>query len=167
MEHETRRLAARLIAAGETVATAESCTGGWLAKTLTDLPGSSKWYLGGWVCYSNAAKSRDLGVKAATLRESGAVSESVVAQLARGAQRRSGADHAVAISGIAGPGGAVPGKPVGTVWFAFAKKTGTRVRIVAVRRRFRGGRDEVRRKAVLFALRGLYSSARNSALYTE
>jgi nicotinamide-nucleotide amidase len=165
MEREIRRLAARLLASGQTVATAESCTGGWLAKCLTDLPGSSKWFNGGWVCYSNEAKQRDLGVGAATLRTHGAVSEAVVRELARAALRRSGADHAVAISGIAGPGGAVPGKPVGTVWFALARKRGRGVAVEAVRRRFLGGRDEVRRKAVIFALRGLYSSAKSATLY--
>lgn len=156
----------RLASSGHTVATAESCTGGWLAKCLTDLPGSSKWFLAGWVCYSNEAKHRDLGVKTSTLRQHGAVSESVVRELARGALLRSGAHHAVAISGIAGPGGATPGKPVGTVWFAFARRRGRGVRIETAVRRFRGGRDDVRRKAVLFALRGLYSSAKSATLYT-
>ena len=122
MERDIRRLAQLLRATGQTVATAESCTGGWIAKTLTDLPGSSHWFLAGWVCYSNSAKHRDLGVPLALLRRHGAVSESVVRELARGALRRSGAQHSVAVSGIAGPGGAVPGKPVGAVWFAFAKR---------------------------------------------
>ena len=165
MERDIRRLAAHLLAGSRTVATAESCTGGWLAKCLTDLPGSSKWFLGGGVCYSNEAKQRDLGVRSATLRAHGAVSEAVVRELARGALRRSGADHAVAISGIAGPGGAVPGKPVGTVWFAFARKCGRGIAVETVRRRFLGGRDDVRRKAVIFALRGLYSTAQSAALY--
>lgn len=159
MERDIRRLAQLLRATGQTVATAESCTGGWIAKTLTDLPGSSHWFLAGWVCYSNSAKHRDLGVPLALLRRHGAVSESVVRELARGALRRSGAQHSVAVSGIAGPGGAVPGKPVGTVWFAFAKRRGRGMAVETVVKRFRGGRDEVRRKAVVFALRGLYSSA--------
>ena len=159
MEPEIRRLARRLQSRGLTVATAESCTGGWLAKVLTDLPGSSKWFVAGWVCYSNAAKQRDLGVRAATLARHGAVSLETVTELARGAGRRSGADIVAAISGIAGPGGAVPGKPVGTVWFAFARRRGRGWQIAAESRRFRGDRDEVRRKAVLFALRRLYSSA--------
>ena len=159
MERDLRRLAHRLRATGKTVATAESCTGGWLAKTLTDLPGSSHWFQAGWVCYSNAAKHRDLGVSLAVLRRQGAVSELVVRELARGALRRSGADYAAAISGIAGPGGAVPGKPVGTVWFAFARRRGRGITVETAVKRFRGGRDAVRRKAVVFALRGLYSSA--------
>lgn len=166
MEREIRRLGARLTSSGQTVAAAESCTGGWLAKCLTDLPGSSKWFLAGWVCYSNDAKQRELGVPAATLRRHGAVSEPVVVALARAALRRSGADYAVAISGIAGPGGAVPGKPVGTVWFAFARRRGRGIAIESVVQRFRGGRDEVRRKAVVRALRGLYSVAKSGTLYT-
>ena len=159
MERDIRRLALRLQTHALTVATAESCTGGWLAKCLTDLPGSSKWFVAGWVCYSNAAKQRDLGVRAATLQRYGAVSRQSVLELARGARARSGADLAIAISGIAGPGGAVPGKPVGTVWFAVARRHGRQVRLEATVKRFRGGRDEVRRKAVIFALRRLYSSA--------
>lgn len=159
MENEIRRLAQRLRARGLTVATAESCTGGWLAKCLTDLPGSSKWFLAGWVCYSNDAKQRDLGVGAATLQRHGAVSRATVLELARAAQRRSGADLAVAISGIAGPGGAAPGKPVGTVWFAIARRRGRGASVDAVVKRFRGDRDQVRSKAVRFALRRLYSSA--------
>ncbi|MFM7433788.1 MAG: CinA family protein [Gammaproteobacteria bacterium] len=159
-------MATRLASTGQTVATAESCTGGWLAKCLTDLPGSSKWFMAGWVCYRNESKQRDLGVRAATLRQHGAVSEAVVAELVRAALRRSGARHAIAISGIAGPGGATPGKPVGTVWFAFARRQGRGVHLQTVMRRFRGGRDDVRRKAVIFALRGLYSSAKSATLYT-
>ena len=159
MERDIRRLAHRLRATGQTVATAESCTGGWLAKALTDLPGSSHWFIAGWVCYSNEAKQRDLGVLPGVLRRHGAVSEPVVTALVRSALRRSGANVAVAISGIAGPGGAVPGKPVGTVWFAFARRRGRGIAVKAIVKRFRGDRDSVRRKAVVFALRGLYSSA--------
>lgn len=159
MERDIRRLARRFLASGYTVATAESCTGGWLAKALTDLPGSSKWFVAGWICYSNEAKNRDLGVPLTTLRQRGAVSEHVVRALARNALQRSGADFAVAISGIAGPGGAVPGKPVGTVWFAFARRRGRRMVVTAIVKRFRGNRDAVRRKSVVFALRGLYSSS--------
>ena len=130
-----------------------------VAKCLTDLAGSSQWFVAGWVCYSNESKQRDLGVRAATLRRHGAVSRETVIELARAAQRRSGADLAVAISGIAGPGGAVPGKPVGTVWFAFARRRGRGASVETVVKRFRGDRDQVRGKAVLFALRRLYSSA--------
>jgi nicotinamide-nucleotide amidase len=159
MERDIRRLSRRLLATDQTVATAESCTGGWLAKALTDLPGSSKWFVAGWVCYGNEAKHRDLGVPRRALTQHGAVSEPVVRALARQALQRSRAGLSVAISGIAGPGGAVPGKPVGTVWFAFARRRGQRVSVTSVVKRFRGDRDAVRRKAVVFALRGLYSSA--------
>ncbi|MFM7396050.1 MAG: CinA family protein [Gammaproteobacteria bacterium] len=159
MEQAIRRLARRLRATGLTVATAESCTGGWLAKCLTDLPGSSQWFVAGWVCYSNESKNRHVGVPRSVLSRHGAVSEPVVRALAQSALRRSGADLAVVISGIAGPSGAVPGKPVGTVWFAFARKHGRRMTVTAVVKHFRGDRNSVRRKAVVFALRGLYSSA--------
>ena len=157
-----RRLGRRLRARDLTLATAESCTGGWLAKTLTDPPGASHWLLAGWVVYSNASKTRELGVRATTLARYGAVSEATVRELAAQARRRAGTDLAVAISGIAGPGGATPGKPVGTVWFAFARRAGRAGRgaaVDAVRKRFRGDRDTVRRKAVAFALRRLYSMA--------
>jgi nicotinamide-nucleotide amidase len=159
MERDIRRLSRRLLATGQTVATAESCTGGWLAKALTDLPGSSKWFVAGWVCYDNEAKHRDLGVPRRALSQHGAVSEPVVRTLARHALERSRASFAVAISGIAGPGGAAPGKPVGMVWFAFARRRGQRVSVTSVVKRFRGDREAVRRKSVVFALRGLYSSA--------
>ena len=97
-----QRLARRLRARGLTLATAESCTGGWLAKVLTDEPGASRWLLAGWVVYSNEAKSRELGVRAATLARHGAVSEATVRELAAQARRRAGTDLAVSISGIAG-----------------------------------------------------------------
>ena len=134
------RTGTHLLAAGARIATAESCTAGWLAKVLTEVPGCSRWFECGYVCYSNAAKVRDLGVRTETLDAQGAVSEPVVRALAEGALERSGAEVAVAISGIAGPTGAVPGKPVGTV------------EVVARVKFFDGDRDEVRRKAVQFAL---------------
>lgn len=165
MDALIRRVAHTLRDSQRTVATAESCTGGWLAKCLTDLPGSSQWLLAGWVVYSNAAKQRDLDVPATTLARHGAVSAATVEALARAALRRSGADLAVAISGIAGPSGAVPGKPVGTVWFAFAQRRGRGVRVETHRQRFLGDRDAVRRKAVIAALRGLYSTAKFGTLY--
>ena len=154
-----QRLGRRLRARGRTLATAESCTGGWLAKTLTDPPGASHWLLAGWVVYSNAAKMRELGMRATTLARHGAVSEATVRELAAQARRRAGADLAVAISGIAGPGGATRGKPVGTVWFGFAQRSGRTEGVETVCKRFRGDRDMVRRKAVEFALRRLYSMA--------
>ncbi|NBU26039.1 MAG: nicotinamide-nucleotide amidohydrolase family protein [Gammaproteobacteria bacterium] len=154
-----QRLARRLRARELTLATAESCTGGWLAKVLTDPPGASHWLLAGWVVYSNDSKTRELGVRVTTLARHGAVSEQTVRELARQARRRAGTDLAVAISGIAGPGGATPGKPVGTVWFGFARRSGRTITVAAVRKRFRGDRETVRRRAVEFALRRLYSSA--------
>ena len=144
------RLGRRLLRAGALLATAESCTGGWVAQAATSIAGSSKWFDRGFVTYSNEAKRELLGVRAATLRRHGAVSEATAREMARGAQRRSRARLAVAITGIAGPGGGTPGKPVGTVCFAFA--CGRTVR--SETRRFRGSRQAVRRRSVLHALRG-------------
>jgi nicotinamide-nucleotide amidase len=122
---------------------------------LTDIAGSSQWVLEGFVTYSNDAKVRALGVPRSVLDAMGAVSEAVARAMAIGAVQRSGADVAVAVTGIAGPGGAVPGKPVGTVWVAWAVKRGRRVDVVAELRHFRGDRDTVRRKTVQAALAGL------------
>jgi len=161
------QLIRRLRADALTVATAESCTGGWLAKVLTDRAGSSAWLLAGWVVYSNESKQRDLAVPAKLLKEHGAVSVEVAAALARAARQRSGADLAVAISGIAGPGGAVPGKPVGTVCFGFARKHGRGSVVETVTKRFRGDREAVRRASVRYALTGLYSVACKGSLYSQ
>ncbi len=154
-----RQLAARigdeLRARGLRVATAESCTGGWIAKALTDVAGSSDWFEAGFVVYSNRAKQRQLGVSKNALASQGAVSERVVQAMARGALRASGADIAVAVSGIAGPGGAVPGKPAGTVWFCWATGRKTGVSLRSELRRFTGDREMVRRKTVRLALQGL------------
>jgi nicotinamide-nucleotide amidase len=156
---ELRRHAARLgrrwSAAGLVVTTAESCTGGWIAKALTDVAGSSQWFGEGFVTYSNEAKRRRLGVTRAMLATHGAVSESVVRAMALGAIKRTRAQIAVAVSGIAGPGGAVPGKPVGTVWICWSVRRGRGVRSRAVVHHFRGDRESVRRKTVGAALRGL------------
>ena len=140
-----------LRSAGWRVATAESCTAGWIAKALTDVPGSSQWVECGYVTYSNAAKVRDLGVDTRTLEAHGAVSEAVVRQMARGALRVSGAQVAVAVSGIAGPDGGTAGKPVGTVWFAVAAPSLREPRCVV--HQFAGDRQAVRRQAVAHALR--------------
>jgi nicotinamide-nucleotide amidase len=161
------RLIRRLLAADLTVATAESCTGGWLAKVLTDRAGSSAWLLAGWVVYSNESKQRELAVTTKLLKEHGAVSVEVAAALARAARQRSGADLAVAISGVAGPTGAVPGKPVGTVCFGFARKQGRGSVVETVTKRFRGDRDAVRRASVRYALTGLYSVASKGSLYSQ
>ncbi len=149
------RVGRRLLDRGLLLATAESCTGGWVAKAMTDIAGSSQWFAEGWVTYGNASKQARLGVAAAVLKRHGAVSESVVVAMARGALRRSAAHVAVAVSGIAGPGGAVPGKPVGTVWIAWAMRAGSRVRVSTVCKRFRGDREAVRAAAVRYALRGI------------
>jgi nicotinamide-nucleotide amidase len=143
---------AGLAAAGRSVATAESCTGGWIAKSLTDVAGSSTVFGFGFVTYSNEAKRALLGVSGDTLAAHGAVSEAVVTQMARGALDLSGADTAVAVSGIAGPGGATPGKPVGTVWFAWAIRTGAEIAVATDRQRFDGDRDAIRRLSVAHAL---------------
>ncbi len=145
-------LVGELIAARMTVATAESCTGGWIAKSLTDIAGSSEAVGYGFVSYSNAAKGDMLGVKEQTLGQAGAVSEPVVREMAAGAIAASGADIAVAVSGVAGPSGGSAEKPVGTVWFAWATRDGdTRVEV----RRFDGDRDKVRSQTVILALQGL------------
>ena len=149
---QARRVGRALAKRGWRVATAESCTAGWVAKVLTDVPGSSRWVEGGYVVYSNAAKMRDLKVSLATLRRHGAVSEPTVLAMARGAVRATGAEIAVAITGIAGPDGGTAEKPVGTVWFAIAERQG-RLRATAILRAFRGDREAIRRQSVAFALR--------------
>ncbi len=158
-DRELSRLAARLgrhlLRSGRRVTAAESCTGGWIAKALTDIPGSSQWFGEGFVTYGNDAKVRRLGVPGSLLERDGAVSESVARAMAQGALRRSRADLAVAVTGIAGPDGAVPGKPVGTVWFCWAEKGVAGPQLFAERKRFRGNRESIRRKAVRLALSGL------------
>jgi len=145
----SQQLANTLLQQHKQLAVAESCTGGWLAKCLTDIPGSSRWFERGFVTYSNAAKQEMLGVPPATLQREGAVSEAVVAEMAAGALQHSAADLAIAISGIAGPGGAVPGKPVGTVCFGTAQKD---KEVQSDTQHFEGDRDAVRRQAVAWAL---------------
>lgn len=156
---EILRLAARvgrhLLQTGRSVATAESCTGGWIAKALTDVAGSSQWFSEGFVTYSNDAKLRRLGVPRSLLESDGAVSKAVACAMAGGALNRTDAPLTVAVTGIAGPDGAVPGKPVGTVWVCWAEKRGRRILLTAQRKRFRGNRDAVRRKTVRLALTGL------------
>jgi nicotinamide-nucleotide amidase len=156
---ELKRLATRvgqhLLATHRTVVTAESCTGGWIAKALTDIAGSSQWFVEGFVTYSNEAKLRRLGVPRSVLEAQGAVSEATVRAMATGALQRTAAEVAVAVSGIAGPGGAMPGKPVGTVWLCWAHRSARSVRIAVQLKRFRGNREAVRRKTVRLALQGL------------
>jgi nicotinamide-nucleotide amidase len=146
------RLADALLARGWTMAAAESCTGGWIAKCCTDRAGSSAWFERGFVTYSNAAKRELLGVDAGVLESAGAVSEAVARAMAQGALRHSAADAALAVTGIAGPDGGSPDKPVGTVWFAWATPGGN---VRAECRRFDGDRAGVRRQAARHALEGL------------
>ena len=145
-------LAGQLLARGQLLAVAESCTGGWVAKVCTDLAGSSAWFERGFVTYSNAAKQEILGVSAATLAAHGAVSEQTVLEMVNGVARNSRAQWGLAISGVAGPGGGSPQKPVGTVWIAWAGPGDWRL---ARRYRFEGDRDAVRRQAVKASLDGL------------
>ena len=142
-----------LKARGATVTTAESCTGGWIAKAITDIAGSSAWFERGFVTYSNEAKSQMIGVSEATLRDNGAVSEPVVVEMAIGALKAARAHFAVSISGIAGPDGGSEEKPVGTVWFAFASASGEGI---TRRECFSGDRDAVRRQATAYALQTLW-----------
>ena len=147
----------RLLAARRRLVTAESCTGGWIAKLCTDIPGSSEWFDGGFVCYSNLAKTRDLGVPEKLIAEEGAVSDAVVRAMAEGALVRTGASVAIAVSGIAGPSGASPGKPVGTVWFALAQQIEDRRECQGHLIQFDGDRDAVRRQSAEYALNLLRS----------
>ena len=145
------RVSVALTTRNFTLVTAESCTGGWVAKVLTDIAGSSSWFERGLVTYSNRAKQELLGVAAATLAQHGAVSEAVAREMASGALRQGGADVALAVTGIAGPGGGTADKPVGTVWFAWATNGGVR----SLQQCFGGDREAVRRAAVQQALQGV------------
>ncbi len=134
------------------MATAESCTGGWIGQAVTMVPGSSQWFERGFITYTYISKREMLGVKPGSLARHGAVSEQVVREMALGALRHSHAQVAVAVSGVAGPDGGTPDKPVGTVCFAWARARG---KAVVETRRFRGDRDGVRRRTVAHALRGI------------
>jgi nicotinamide-nucleotide amidase len=149
-------LADALRVRGWRMATAESCTGGLIAAACTAMAGSSDWFERGFVTYSNEAKTEMLGVDAALIARVGAVSEEVARAMVAGALARSKADVAVAVTGIAGPGGAVPGKPVGTVWLAW----GTAGAVQAVRLQLDGDRDAVRGATVAAALQHVSRSAR-------
>ena len=152
---EVQALAVALRGRGWRIATAESCTGGLIAAACTQVAGSSDWFERGFVTYSNAAKSELLGVDAALIAAHGAVSEPVARALAQGVLQRAPVDLAVAVTGIAGPGGAVPGKPVGTVWLAW----GTAVALQAERLQLGGDRDAVRSATVRAALLRLTAAA--------
>ena len=139
------------------LATAESCTGGGISAAITDIPGCSGWFERGFVTYSNEAKMEMLGVPEALLEEHGAVSGPVVRAMAEGALQHSLADLSVAVSGIAGPDGGAPGKPVGTVWFAWARRGGTTdVHCQCLP----GDRDAVRAGTIEIALRGVLARLR-------
>ena len=149
------RVAKHLLRAGLRLAVAESCTGGWVAKACTDLVGSSGWFLGGVVAYSNEAKAAMLGVREDTLGAAGAVSEPVVREMAAGILDRLGGEVSIAVSGIAGPDGGQPGKPVGMVWFAWGFDREDQREVRAELRTFAGDREAVRRQAVVRALTGV------------
>jgi nicotinamide-nucleotide amidase len=141
-----------------TVVSAESCTGGWIAQMITSIPGSSEVFEGGWVTYSNATKERWLGVDAQLLANYGAVSSETAIAMAEAALNRSDATYSIATTGIAGPAGGSPEKPVGTVWFAWAERGRPAFSQHQV---FSGDREAIRAQAVLFALEGLIKFIRD------
>ena len=155
----TEQLAELMIENEHRLVTAESCTGGWLAKCCTDLAGSSNWFERGFVTYSNAAKQSNLNVSATTLNKFGAVSENIAIEMANGAIKNSQADIAVAITGIAGPTGGNTEKPVGTVCFAFAIKNQS---TISITHHFKGDREAVRRQALVVAFEGIIKNARDA-----
>ncbi len=154
-------LVGELLASGKTLSTAESCTGGWIAKSLTDNAGSSGCFAYGVVSYSNGAKESLLGVESATLEEHGAVSEATVREMADGVLHLSGADIAAAVSGVAGPEGGSEEKPVGTVWFAWATRAKDKPDIDAEKRLLKGDRDQIRAQSVVIALQGVRERLRD------
>jgi nicotinamide-nucleotide amidase len=151
MDELARKLGERLKAKREMLVTAESCTGGWVAQAVTSIAGSSDWFERGFVTYSNASKQELLGVNERTLKEHGAVSEETAREMARGALARSKATVALAVTGVAGPGGGSREKPVGMVCFAWASRDA----VTAETKRFSGDRESVRRQSVVHALGGL------------
>lgn len=156
---ELQRLATKvgitLVDAERRLVTAESCTGGWIAKVLTDIPGSSNWFLGGVVAYSNTLKQSLLGVLPSTLHAHGAVSEASAREMAIGALETIGGQVAIAVTGIAGPDGGQPGKPVGTVWFGWAWRADGEIETRTALETFSGDREAVRRQTVARALNEL------------
>ena len=152
LREQAQDIAAMLARRGLMMVTAESCTGGWIAKTLTDLPGSSAWFECGVVAYSYEAKEALLGVNPQTLERSGAVSQETAMEMVSGALARFGASVAVAVTGIAGPSGGTPEKPVGTVWVAWKRRGGY---AHAQLFNFSGDREAVRRQTVARALEGI------------
>ena len=151
MDALARKLGERLKAAGAKLVTAESCTGGWAAQVVTSVAGSSAWFECGFVTYSNQAKRELLGVRDDTLQEYGAVSEETAREMAQGALRRGRGTVALAVTGVAGPGGGSPTKPVGMVCFAWASARSVR----SETQQFSGDRESVRRQSVIRALEGV------------
>lgn len=159
-DHESiRKLAEALVnelsVTGKTVATAESCTGGWIGKAITDIPGSSAVFGYGVVSYANGAKELIIGVQNASLEKHGSVSAQVVGEMAKGTLRLSGADIAVAVSGVAGPSGGTKEKPVGTVWFGWAVRDGSNALVDTTCEYFTGDRELIREASVAYALQGV------------
>jgi nicotinamide-nucleotide amidase len=146
------RVGAHLMDSERRLVSAESCTGGWIGKVLTDIGGSSGWYLGGVVSYSNTLKQALLGVLPSTLAAHGAVSEAVAREMSIGALETLGGQVAVAVTGIAGPAGGQPGKPVGTVWFGWAWYENGEIETRVAMETFAGDREAVRRQAVARSL---------------
>lgn len=152
LEQRARAVAQLLLARGQTIVTAESCTGGWIAKVLTDVAGSSAWFECGVVAYSYEAKEALLGVHPQTLERTGAVSQETAIEMVSGALARYGASIAVAVTGVAGPTGGTPEKPVGTVWIGWKRRGGY---AHAELFHFDGDREAVRRRTVAAALDGV------------
>ena len=161
LEKLAETLGGELLARGEWLAAAESCTGGWLAQSVTAIAGSSGWFERGFVTYSNAAKVDMLGIAETTLERHGAVSEATARAMAQGALKHSKADWTVAVTGIAGPGGGTPDKPVGMVCFAWAQRDGG---CEALTCNFSGDRAEIREQAVRRALSGALKRAMAATL---
>ncbi|MFL6547051.1 MAG: CinA family protein [Povalibacter sp.] len=159
LQHIAVKVGANLLDSEHRLVTAESCTGGWIGKVLTDIPGSSAWYLGGAVVYSNTLKQSLLGVLPSTLSRYGAVSEHAAREMAIGALETLGGHVAIAVTGIAGPDGGQPGKPVGTVWFGWAWRIGQEIETRVALETFEGDRDAVRRQSVVRALQEVLNEA--------
>ena len=162
LTEQVKALSKLLTGQHKLLAVAESCTGGWLAKVLTDQAGSSDWFERGFVTYSNLAKHEMLGVSLNTLDNFGAVSEQTVAEMASGVLAHSHADISVSISGIAGPGGGSADKPVGLVWFGWAQHEASDAVVLCEKKVFQGDREAVRLQAVAFALQQLIKLLQNS-----
>ena len=162
IEELSAALVSEFLNAGKSISAAESCTGGWIAKSITDVAGSSACFGYGVVSYSNGAKESLLAVSPATLHQHGAVSERTVVEMAEGCMKLSGSDFSVAVSGIAGPDGGTDDKPVGTVWLAWATRRGGEITTEAEKCRFGGDRHQVRLQTVIKALQGLRERLRTN-----